>query len=100
MLSKDVVDCSLNVALCVDLVSNLGQKCILISVKTDTVVPLASTVSGEGTGLRPFAVGVLDVDVVEFGIGSKVDDRSSVLIIGCSTQKRCAVCNGYNITGI
>lgn len=70
MLAEDEINCAFNVALSIDLVSSLSKECILVTIESNAVVSLLGVVSRECNGLRSLAVGVLDVDVVEFRISS------------------------------
>lgn len=82
MLAEDEVNGSFDVAFCVDLVSGLSKKSVLVSVQADAVVSLLSIVGCESDGLGSFAVGVLDVDVVEFGVCCAVLDGSGCFVVG------------------
>lgn len=69
VLSKDPVNGTLNVALGVNLVTDLSQESVLVSVETNTVVSLLVVVGSQSNGLGTLSVGVLDVDVVESSVG-------------------------------
>ena len=97
MLAKDEINCSFNVAFPVNLVSGFSKKGVLVSVKTNTVVPLLGVVSSQGNSLRTLSVGVLDVDVIELSVLSKVNNGASGLIRSGSTQKARAVGDCDNI---
>jgi hypothetical protein len=94
VLAKDEVDGSLDVGLGVELVTGLSEKSVLVSVETDAVVTLLGTVGAQGQSLGAFAVGVLDVDVVEGRVVSIVADSASVIIITGTAEQAGAVGNG------
>lgn len=85
MLTKDEVNGSFDIALSVELVTDLSQEGVLIPIKTNTIVSLLGAVSSQSNGLRSLAVSVLDVDVVEGCVCGFVDDCSSGFIVGSST---------------
>jgi len=87
VLAEDEIDRTLNVTSSINLVSNLSEKSVLVSVKTNTVVTLLVAVSRQSNCLRAFAIGVLDVDVVKFGLGCIVLNRSCGLVIGSTAQE-------------
>lgn len=74
MLSEDEVGGALDEALPEEVLALVGQEGVLVSVETDTIVALRGTIATQGDGLRTLAVGVLDVDVVELGVGRMVRD--------------------------
>lgn len=74
VLSEDEVGGALDEALPEEVLALVGQEGILVSVETDAVVTLGCAVAAQGDGLGALAVGVLDVDVVELGVGGVVGD--------------------------
>ena len=74
VLSEDEVGGSLDEALAEEVLALVGQEGVLVSVETDTVVALRGAVAAQGDCLGALAVGVLDVDVVELGVGGVVRD--------------------------
>jgi len=87
VLTEYEINSTFYVALGIDLVTNLSKESILIAIKTYTVVALLCAICRECNCLRSFTVGILDVYVVEFGVGSRILYRSSSLVVGSTTQK-------------
>jgi hypothetical protein len=87
VLAKNEVDRSFNIALSVNLISNLGEESILVPVEAHPIVALLSIVGGQSNGLRSFAVSVFDIDIVKRSVLSKVDDGTSGFVISGATGK-------------
>jgi len=87
VLPKDEINCTQNVAFSVKLIAGLGQESILVSVEANTIVSLLGVISRKSNGLRATPVGILDIDIVEFSIGCKVNHGASFFIIGGTTGK-------------
>jgi hypothetical protein len=85
VLPKDEINCTQDVAVSVKLVAGLGQQSILVSVKANTIVSLLGVISRKSNGLRATSIGVLDIDIVEFGIGCKINHCASFFIIRGTT---------------
>lgn len=100
MLAVNEVDSSFDVAFTVKLVSRLSQKGILVSIETDAVVSLLSTVSRQSSSLRAFAVSVLDVDVVESRVCSVINNSASSFITRGTAQETRAVCDSHDVRGV
>lgn len=91
VLAEDEVHGAFDVALCVDLVADLSEESILISIETDTIVTLLRTVRSQGYSLRSFAVSVLDVNVVECGVGGVDYDCTGRFVVRCAASETGAV---------
>lgn len=100
MLSENEVCRAEDVAFSIYLVSDLRQEGVLVAIKTDTVVALRGAVSGESNGLRALAVGVLDVDVVEFGVCCVVLYSASGLVVGGAAGDGGAMRDIYDVGGV
>jgi len=100
VLAEDEVYGASDVAGGVYLVSGLGKERVLGAVQADAIVALLGVVGGERDGLRADAVGVLYVDVVEFGVGRVVLDGTSGLVIGGAGEETAAVHNVHDIAGV
>jgi hypothetical protein len=81
-LAEDEINCALDIALSVNLVTSLSEEGVLVSVETDAIIALLGIVSGECDSLGSFAIGVLNVDIVKFGISGEVIDSSASLVAG------------------
>src|SRR6266536_592586 len=86
VLSKDKIRSTFDVAPGVDLCPSLGKERILVTVETDAVVALLGIVGSQCNSLRATSVGVLDIDVVEFGVLSIICHSSGVVVC-CRTWK-------------
>lgn len=97
MLTKDEIHRSFNVAFPVHLISCLCEECVLVSVKSNTIVSLLVTPGGECDGLRTFPIGVLDVDVVETGAHCPVLHCSAGFVVRSARKKTWAMSDGHYI---
>lgn len=74
MLAEDEVSGTLDEALAEEVLALVGEEGVLVAVESDAVVALLCAVAAQGDGLGALAVGVLDVEVVELGVGGVVGD--------------------------
>jgi hypothetical protein len=91
VLSEDEVGGTLDEALAEEVLALVGEECVLVSVETDTVVALRGAVAAQGDCLGSLAVGVLDVDVVELGVGGVVRDGSwwGLALLTAVSKRKC-----------
>ena len=84
MLAEDEVGGAFDVGLGVELGTVLSEYGVLEALERAAVVALVAGTGADGEGLRAFAEGVDDVDVVEGGVGAPVaNSGGEVVAPGC-----------------
>jgi hypothetical protein len=74
VLAEDEVGRALDEALAEEVLAHVGEEGVLVAVESDAVVALLCAVAAQSDGLGAYAVGVLDVDVVELSVVGVVGD--------------------------
>lgn len=82
VLTKNEVNCTFNITVGVDLVTRLGEECVLVSVQADSIIALAASVSGESNGLRALAISILYINVVDGDVIGLNNQGAGVLVVG------------------
>ena len=99
MLAEDEVGCTFNVGLSVQLGTILGEHGVLEAFERAAVVALVTGIGADGKGLRAFAEGIDDVDIVKGGVGAPIADGGrKVVAPGCGSGE--GVSNGNGVGGV